>query len=163
MLITCHAARTLACTPEQAFDLATDASRFPDFFDGFGPIPGVRAVRLDGPLVPGATREVHNVDGSVLRETVHVVERPRRHAYRLDGFRPPFGWLVGHADATWTFAPSAHGTVVEWSYAFSLASPLAAPIARPLLQVFMAGAMARCLAAMARTVIAPAARPEAAR
>lgn len=159
MEIVCQTEQQLACPPGQAFALITDADRFPAFFRGCGPIPAVRAVELDAPpLAVGARRTVRNADGSVLREVVTAFEPPRRHAYRLDGFRPPFAWLVRHGDACWTVEPDAAGSRVRWSYRFALVHAAAWPVAAPLLRLFMTAAMRRCLRAMAdaATPIAPA-------
>ncbi|WP_146475203.1 SRPBCC family protein [Vulcaniibacterium thermophilum] len=159
MEIVCQAEQQLPCPPGQAFALITDADRFPAFFRGCGPVPAVRAVELDAPpLAVGARRTVRNADGSVLREVVTAFEPPRRHAYRLDGFRPPFAWLVRHGDACWTVEPDAAGSRVRWSYRFALAHAAAWPVAAPLLRLFMTAAMRRCLRAMAdaATPIAPA-------
>lgn len=149
MSIDCRAVQMLPCPASQAFALACDATRFPAFFTGFGPIPAVLAIDVDGPLQVGTRRRVHSADGSVLDETVTAFEAPRRHAYRLSGFRPPFAWLVRHADADWRFHPSPMGTDVEWTYRFEPTHPLAVLPARALLR-FMRAAMQRCLDAMSR-------------
>lgn len=159
MELACQAEQRFPCPPGQAFALITDPDRFPAFFRGFGPIPAVRAIVLDTPpLAVGARRSVRNADGSVLREVVTALEPPHRHAYRLDGFRPPFAWLVRHGDACWTVEPDAAGSRVRWTYRFALTRTVAWPIAAPLLRVFMASAMRRCLRAMAdaATPVAPA-------
>jgi hypothetical protein len=149
MHIDCRATRTLPCSAERAFALACDTSRFPEFFQGFGPIPAVRKIELDGPPGVGATRRVHNSDGSVLTETVTAFDPPRRHGYRLSGFRPPFAWLVRHGDADWRVTPSREGADVAWSYRFALTHRVAAVLAWVLLR-FMTAAMQRCLDAIAR-------------
>lgn len=153
MSIDCRVARTWPCRPEHAFALACDAARFPAFFTGFGPIPAVRGVDVDGPLRVGTRRRVRNADGSVLDEVLTEFDPPHRHAYRLSGFRPPFAWLVRHGHATWTFAASPNGTDVEWIYRFASTHAWLAPPTRLLLR-FMTAAMARCLDAMARDVAA---------
>lgn len=153
MHIDCQAERVLPCTAARAFALVCDATRFPAFFDGCGPIPAVRAVDCAGPLRVGAIRRVRNADGSVLTEVVTALDAPHRHAYRLGGFRAPFAWLVRHADAEWRITDTADGARVAWAYRFELTHPLALLPARPLLG-FMTLAMRRCLDAMAREVAA---------
>jgi hypothetical protein len=160
MPVLLAAERFLPCPPEAAFALAVDAERFPSFFSGFGPIPGLRAIRLDAPLAPGSTRRVESSDGSVLTERIVAHDPPRRHGYVLGGLRPPLGLLAREGCAEWRFAPEDGGTRVRWTYAFTLTTPLAWPLAAPLMKVFMRGAMQRCLDAMAR---ACAAVPEPAR
>lgn len=151
------AERLLPCPPAAAFALAVDAERFPHFFTGYGPIPALRAIRLDAPLAVDTTRQLESSDGAVMRERVVAHDPPLRHAYVLDGLRPPLGLLVraGHAD--WRFAPQAGGTHVRWTYRFELTSALAWPLAAPLLHVFMRGAMQRCLDAMAGACAQPVA------
>ena len=150
MPVLLSASCVLPCPPDAAFALATDPARFPHFFAGFGPVPGLREIRLDAPLAPGSTRRVEGRDGALMREQVLVHEPPQRHAYVLSGLHPPLSWLVREGRADWRFAPRDGGTQVHWSYAFALTSPLAWPLAAPLLKLFMQGAMQRCLDAMAR-------------
>lgn len=142
---------------EAAFALALDPLRFPPLFSGCGPIPAVRCITLHGAPAFGATRTLDNSDGSQLTERITAFEPPRRHGYRLDGFRPPLSWLVTHADADWQFEPNGQGTRVRWHYRWHLTGLPAWPLAWPLLTLFMAGAMRRCLAAMATELERPAA------
>lgn len=53
---------------DEVFALSVDTARFPQTFAGYGPIPALRRIVLDGPLATGSGREVHSCDGSVLRE-----------------------------------------------------------------------------------------------
>ncbi len=149
MNVLLHTERTIRATPEAVFALSVDAERFPALFAGFGPIPGLRKITLNGPLAVGTTRDLEDVTGVVLKERVDALEPGRRHAYTLSGLQPPLAWLAraGHAD--WHFIASSEGTHVVWTYDFELTSPLAWPIAWPLLQGFMRTAMQRCLDAMA--------------
>ena len=121
MRLTVSAERSLPCTPEVAFRMATSPERFPAFFTGFGPIPAVSGIRLHAPLAVGSTRRVHNADGTVLSDRVTVLDPPVRHAYVLTGFRPPFSWLVTQGEADWTFAGHEFGSRVRWDYEFTLA------------------------------------------
>jgi len=150
MDIDVHAHLMLRVMPDAVFALATDAERFPALFRGFGPIPGLRRIRLHGPLAVGVTRDVEGEDGVVMLERVTALEPGRHHAYTLSRLRPPLSWLVrtGHAD--WRFTPEGDGTAVRWRYRFELTAPLVWPLAAPLLKFFMQGAMQRCLAAMAQ-------------
>ncbi len=150
MPIDCHARRDFACTPERVFALATDSTGFAPTFTGFGPIPAILAIHPDGPMRLGAERSVHNSDGSVLSECTSAIDPPHRHDYRLSGFRPPFSWLIGSAQASWRISALGNGARVDWSYSFGLRSVLAWPVAKPLISVCMATAMHRCLANMAR-------------
>jgi len=150
MNVLLHTERTIHAAPEAVYALSLDAERFPALFTGFGPIPGLRKIVLNGPLAVGATRDLEDNAGVVLKERIDALEPGRRHAYTLSGLQPPLAWLAraGHAD--WHFVPSNEGTRVVWTYDFELTSPLVLPLAWPLLQGFMRTAMLRCLDAMAR-------------
>ena len=152
MTVSCHAERSLPCRPEVAFAMATDADRFPGFFTGFGPIPAVRGVRLHAPMAVGSTRSVHNADGTVLRETITAHDPPVNHAYVLDGFSPPFAWLVTRGEANWTITGHEFGARVSWDYQFTLTRRWLWPVAALLLKLFMAKAMHRCLKNMERSL-----------
>lgn len=149
MDIHLQADQSFAAAPDAVFALAVDAGRFPAFFTGFGPIPAVRRITLHAPLAVDSTRELLNDDGSILLERVTALDPPRHHAYTLAGLRPPLAWLARAAHADWHFTPAGAGTHVRWRYRWELTSALAWPLAAPLLHMFMRGAMARCLAAMA--------------
>lgn len=139
---------------EACFALSLDASRFPDCFTGFGPIPGVRRISGGQPPAVGGIRILENSDGSVLRECVTALQPPQRHAYTLEGLRPPLAWLARSGHAEWSFEPIDGGTQVVWQYTFTLTGWPAWPVAAPLLHVFMRTAMRRCLSAMARALVA---------
>ncbi|MEO8673268.1 MAG: SRPBCC family protein [Tahibacter sp.] len=139
----------MRCTAQAAFDFALDTAQFPATFTGYGPIPSIRSIVVEGPLMPGAVRRVSNSDGSVLTERVETVARPERHSYTLEGFRVPFSWLVRQGTADWTFEETGVITRVRWTYAFRLTSPLVMPLAMVLLRLFMTRAMQRCLENMA--------------
>lgn len=157
MWIECQASRALPCTPERAFANCVDSERFPGWFRGYGPIAGIDHIESDGPPRPGGRRTVYNADGSVLHECITELTAPERHAYTLEGFRPPFSWLVRRGEALWSIAPELAGSNVRWSYRFTLTSPLVWPLAKPLLAYFMTAAMTRCLHNMARN-LAPESR-----
>lgn len=133
---------------DAVFALSVDTARFPQTFAGYGPIPALRRIVLDGPLATGSEREVHSSDGSVLRERITALHPPLHHAYTLSGFRAPLGWLVraGHAD--WQLQPLQDGTLVTWSYRFEPTAAVARPLAGLLLRSCMQPAMQRCLQRM---------------
>lgn len=150
MQIDCLATRAFRCSPEAVYDLMVDPARFPAAFSGYGLIPAIRAITLQGPLAIGATRHIENADGSVLTERVDALHPPSRHAYTLSGFRAPFSWLVTRGAAEWIIAPAhGDGATVHWRYRFTLTGPLAYAPAALILHLFMARAMRRCLARMA--------------
>lgn len=150
MKILLHSERIIRAAPQAVYALSLDTSRFPTLFAGFGPIPGLRRITLHAPAAVGATRDVEDLAGVVMRERIDALEAGRRHAYTLSGLQPPLSWLVRTGAADWTFAPAGDGARVVWTYTFELTSPLAAPVAVPLLRIFMRGAMQRCLDAMGR-------------
>jgi ribosome-associated toxin RatA of RatAB toxin-antitoxin module len=147
-----RAERKIRTSPDAVYALSLDVQRFPGFFTGFGPIPGLRRVTLHAPLAVGSTRELEDNDGLLLNERITALEPGSRHAYTLSGLHPPLAWLVRSGHAEWTFAPLPEGTQVVWTYDFELTSPLAWPIASPLLHVCMRGAMQRCLDAISRAL-----------
>ena len=122
-----------------------DADGFPACFSGYGLIPAIRKIRLAEPLAVGVIRHIYNADNSVLTETVTILDKPARHAYRLTGFSAPFSWLVTQGEADWQLHKSSAGTTVDWTYHFTLTSILLYPVCFVLLKFFMQGAMRRCL------------------
>ncbi|MGH8077116.1 MAG: SRPBCC family protein [Lysobacter sp.] len=158
MRITCQAQQTMPCGPLAVFELMADPVRFPSMFTGYGLIPGIRAITLDTPLVVGATRRIHNTDGTTLTEHVTAVDVPAHHAYTLSGFRAPFSLLVTRGESDWSLAADTSETQVRWIYVFTLTNALIYPLAAVVLQFFMARAMQRCLDNMAR-LLATAATP----
>jgi hypothetical protein len=158
MIVKTQATRRFCATPETVYDLIVDATRFPRTFTGYGPIPAVSTIVLDGPLRVGGTRRISNADGSVLTEHVTGLERPLHHAYTLFGFRPPFSWLVTLGVADWCIRSKDEGTEVIWRYVFTLSNPLVYPLCMLLIDLFMRRAMQRCLANMADLLAMEAAR-----
>jgi Polyketide cyclase / dehydrase and lipid transport len=153
MNVKTQASRRFSAPPKMVYDLIVDATRFPRTFTGYGPIPAVSTIVLDGPLRVGGTRRISNADGSVLTEHVTGLERPVYHAYTLFGFQPPFSWLVTLGEADWCIHPTDNGTEVIWRYAFTLTSPLVYPICTLVIGFFMRRAMERCLANMADLLV----------
>ena len=161
MRIMCQAQQTMPCGPHAVFALMVDPDRFPSMFEGYGPIPAIRSVTLDTPLAIGATRRIHNTDGTTLTEQVTALDLPVRHAYTLSGFRPPFSWLVTRGESDWALSAEESGTHVRWIYVFTLTSTFVYPLAAVVLKFFMGRAMQRCLDNMARLLATAPASAEA--
>ena len=149
MQVHCHAERSFTYPRQQVFELIVDPVRFPRAFRGFGLIPAIRSITLDGSLALGTFRRIHNADGSTLIEQITALDAPGLHAYTLGGFRPPFSWLVTRGDARWTVSAEGPVAQVRWDYTFTLTTPLVLPLAAVLLRLFMTRAMQRCLENMA--------------
>ena len=145
---------TIPCKPEAAFDTATDAARFAQFFKGYGPIPGIVSVKwLTSPAAAGGKRRVDTADGVSIEEQVLALDKPHTHRYRIaGGFAVPFCWLVRSAEAKWSFASHGQDTIVTWDYSFELTHPLSALITLPLVKLFFRGAMQRCLSEIAEAI-----------
>lgn len=155
MEISTRVSRVMAAAPEKVYDFATDPDVFHTIFPGNALVPAVEKVSLadPGPAQVGRLRHVDNSDGSRITELILALDRPSRHHYRLvEGFRPPFSWLVKTAEGDWSFVAEDGGTRVTWVYSFQLRSPLAAPLTLPIVRVFFRGAMARCLDLMSRAL-----------
>ena len=157
MRLTVSAERSLPCTPDVAFELATNPDRFPAFFTGFGPVRGISGIRLHSALAEGSQRRVHLEDGTVLTERITEFDPPVRHGYTISGFRPPMAWLVARGEALWSFTGHEFGARVRWDYEFTLAKRWLAPVAVVVLHLFMRRAMHRCLKNMSRALAAPVA------
>ncbi|MBX3414566.1 MAG: SRPBCC family protein [Pirellulales bacterium] len=149
MAHVCTSATVVVPHPDanDVFDYSTDLDAVPEYFVGYGPVPAIRSMEMiDGakPVV-GESRRIKLADGNLLREEIVVLERPRRHAYRVTGYVAPFSKLVraGHGD--WTFEPVEEGVRITWKYTYDLTSPLAWPLAWPLVKGPMRLAMQRAL------------------
>lgn len=152
MHLTVSAERSLPCTPDVAFAMATDPDRFPRLFTGFGPVAGISGMRLHAPLSVGSTRRVHLRDGNVLTERVTTFDPPVHHGYTLTGLRPPMAWFLRRGEALWTFTGHEAGSRVRWDYEFTLARRWLSPVAAVLVHLFMRRAMHRCLKNMSRAL-----------
>jgi hypothetical protein len=151
MLVKTRASVTVPAAAEQAFGLATDLSNFHHYFKGSGPIPAVLKVQWHpgAQPVPGARRDVHNSDGSVIVEELLELTMPVRHHYRLlSGFKAPFSWMVEYAEGDWHFTRQGGGTQIVWDYSFQLRSLLAWPVVFPIVRIFFTRAMQDCLESM---------------
>lgn len=149
MEVSARSRITVGCSPEQAYDFVTSLEAPAKTFEGHGRIPGVTRTEVEGGglLREGAICRVHGTDGSVMERLITVMDRPRRHEYRLaGGFKKPLGWLVRAGHGVWTFTPdSKGGTEVEWTYTFTLTSPLSFPFVYLLVNVMFHKAMVKCL------------------
>ena len=133
---------------QKTWDLATDTTRFPEFFKGFAIIPAIVRIEPldDEPKKAGSQRKIYNEDGSVILEQTDIFEHHKEHSYRLlEGFAPPFSWLVRSGGGTWSFAETEKGTLVVWRYHFELTTPLVSWIVGPVLWIFFQRAMQNCL------------------
>lgn len=147
MQLQVTATRHYPTSPEKTFDVAADFLRLPEFFTGFGPIPPIVRVEVEGGGAPAPGKNVvaYQSDGVALGHRITALLRGQTVQYTLTGLKPPFSLLVEHGLARWDFTPEGSGTRIDWTYTFPLTSPLAAPLAWPLLRLLMARAMGRCL------------------
>ena len=145
MKIICHADQVFNNEPASIFELMIDPAAFPGCFTGYGLIPAIVSIRLNETLAVGVIRHIYNADGSVLNETVTLLDKPNRHRYILSGFKAPFSWLVRQGESDWQLSQQERGTHVRWTYEFTLTTFLLYPICFILLKIFMQGAMQRCL------------------
>jgi uncharacterized protein YndB with AHSA1/START domain len=156
MRLSLTAERSIDAPPQSVFALALDSERFPALFEGYGPIPGLKRITPLAPPAVGSLRALESRDGSRMMERITALEPPHRHAYVLDGLRPPLSWLARQGRAEWRFEDAGDAglaaTRVRWRYEFELTSALAWPLAAPLLRGCLRQAMQRCLERMAQTL-----------
>ena len=145
MKIVCHTDRVFNREPASIFELMIDAASFPGCFTGYGLIPAIVSIGLNEPLAVGVIRHIYNADGSVLNETVTLLDKPNRHCYILSGFKAPFSWLVRQGESDWQLSKLERETHVRWTYEFTPTTFLLYPICFILLKFFMQSAMRRCL------------------
>lgn len=126
MNVSTRATIEIAGSPEEVFDFVADPFLLARWLRELAPIPGVKAAEAIGERAQrvGSRRRIAMTDGAVLIEEVLVLDRPHRHAYRWEKPKLPFSLLVRSGRGDWTFAPSAAGTRVEWTYTFELTTPL---------------------------------------
>ena len=139
-------------SPQEVWDIITDMERFPHFFDGYGLIPAVVRIELqyENPAI-GERRLVHSSDGGIVTEEILAFVPQVEHRYRLiDGFAPPFSWMVSSAEGTWRIEDREDGVHVTWDYLFVVRSLLLVWLTAPVVWVFFRGAMQRCLDKMAK-------------
>jgi Polyketide cyclase / dehydrase and lipid transport len=147
-----HVSRTCSVfierDPEQVFDFVTSLDTPARVFSGSGVIPAIERLEVvgGGALRAGAVCLVHNRDGSVLLREITVMDRPSRHAYRIQTSpRSLLRRLVRSAHGEWSFEQRARGTEVSWAYTFELSSIWSYPLALLVLWLFMTRAMRQCL------------------
>lgn len=129
-------------SPERTFATITATDNMQSFV-GYGPIPGILEVRLEGELGVGGQLHVKNTDGSTHREQIEVFEPARCYQLRIGHFDSPMRLLTSHAIERLEFFSEGDGCRVERTFRFSLTSPLASPLALPLVRVFFARALDR--------------------
>jgi uncharacterized protein YndB with AHSA1/START domain len=139
MELGANARVTIAAERERVWEVVVANDTIPLVWKGRGPIPGSLKAEVEGggPLRPGATRLVHNTDGSVVHERILELQRPSRQAYELvAGLKPPFTWMVKAARGEWDLSEVGNQTEVVWRFHFTLTSPLAYPFATGLARGF---------------------------
>ena len=155
MQVHSQASITINAPREDVFAFTNDVSKFPQTFQGFGPIPGMdRVVNLNGDETrEGTIRNIYNVDGTVLEEHLVAHSAPSEMAYEIvSGLRAPFSWLVRGAGGRWTFADRGDSTDVVWRFRFDLTSPLIYPIGYLVGSVLFRKAQERCLQATKQAI-----------
>ncbi len=140
---------------EQVFDASIDCQNLPKFFTGYQVIPAiVRATTTDGlPLHKGSTRIVQNRDGSEIEETIVALQRPTSQAYKLlNGFKPPFSWLVRSASGQWSYQKINVGTHIIWQFELEMQNRLAYVVFLALFKHPFKTAQNICLTNLKRTI-----------
>jgi hypothetical protein len=119
------------------FPFATSPEMLSKVIEAQGPIPGVERswVVGGGETKQGTLRRVILTDGTPLDEEVLEFEVPRKHSYRVKGYRGVFASLVKSGEAQWIFSPIDIGTRIVWRYEYELTSPVALPVALPFVKV----------------------------
>ena len=81
-------------------------------FHGYGPLPAVTGTSDEsGPWDGlGRTRTVHLSDDSSAPEKITSYVRPTAFGYCVGPFAGAFGRVVSHADGSWIFTETGHGT-----------------------------------------------------
>jgi len=145
-----RACAEIAASPEAVFDLVVDYNNCPDFFQSWGPIPGVVDAEVWADRADGRPRRTLKLsDGSIHGEEMLVLERPCRYEYRwLNPPLAPLNFIVRTAEAHWAFQAINDGahTRIVFTYDFELSLPLAYPFAlvlRALVNRWMVAALER--------------------
>lgn len=139
--VSCRAGGRVSASPDSVYDAVADPERFPELFDGFGPVPGIRAIQEDA----AGGRRVLLRDGSTVEERFNVTEPGRRLVYEASGFAAPLGWWCRRAEGEWRFEARDSGTEVTWQYRFRTAGPIRRLAVRLLVAPFFQRAMARAV------------------
>lgn len=122
---------------EKLFAFACQPDVMAKVIQPLGAIPGVERIWIvgGGETKQGSLRRVILTDKTPLDEEVLEFEAPRKHVYRVKGYRGVFASLVKFGQAQWIFSPIDIGTRIVWRYEYELTSPLAAPLALPVIKV----------------------------
>lgn len=140
---------------EHVFDCSIDCQNLPKFFTGYRAIPAIlSATTTDGlPLHEGSTRIVQNSDGSAIEETIVSLQRPTLQAYKLvNGFKPPFSWLVRSASGRWLYQVIDSSTQINWQFEFEMQNVFAYVVFWTLIKHSFQTAQSICLANLKRTI-----------
>ncbi len=144
----------IECRPEEAYDFVTSLESPAKTFSGYGPIPAVLETTIDGdgPLREGTILRARSSDGSVMKRTITILDRARRHEYVIDGngFRPLFRRMVRRGTGIWLFEARGDKTRLTWTYRFDLRSIFWWLAVVLLVRIFFGAAMRRCVLATKR-------------
>jgi hypothetical protein len=122
-------------TPDAVFEYLTSADNYATLLKPLFPLAGIQSVELIDANAPavGVRRRVRMTDGMELVETIDHHEPSTVHGYSWgEGLRPPLSLIVSQAVARWDFSETDSGTMVNWTYDFTLTSPLVWPLAKPI-------------------------------
>ena len=145
-------------TPQAVFEFIAAEDVLPKVLTGYGPLPAVvKTSENTGPwTVAGSARLIHLADGSTVREQVTHFEPSKRFAYRVWEFgNPIISSLATGARGEWTFAPTAGGTLVTWTYTFTAKNGVAAMPLSAITQILWRGYMDVCLENSKRLMASP--------
>ncbi len=154
MKLTARAETEINASPDVVFEYLTDANNYSTLLKPLFPLAGINNVELidaDAPAI-GVRRRVKMTDGMELVETIEQHEPLKVHGYFWgEGPKPPLSFLVSKAVAQWDFNATDQGTLVNWTYDFTLTSPIVWPLAKPIFlrfQTWMNSGLARAQAAL---------------
>lgn len=121
--------QTLINAPlEKTFDAALTAD-IGSVFRSFGPIPAIQRVEPGTAWSRvGDERTVYLADGSLLKEKLIALDRPRRFIYQGYGHTNALRFLVSHAFGTWNFDAVGEQTQLRWNYEYVPRSFMTAPL-----------------------------------
>ncbi|MBM3943454.1 MAG: hypothetical protein FJ316_11155 [SAR202 cluster bacterium] len=108
-------ASVLINAPQEAiWDYVTTPDNFPNYFWGWGPIPGVEKIEVTSnhrSIAGGLEQRVATTDGRIAEERVLSVRKPEFFEYEvLSGFDFPFGLFVRKGALPGPFCRRAQGT-----------------------------------------------------
>jgi len=135
MKLTANAETEIAAPLDAVFDYHTEADNYPGLLKPRFPLAGIKSVELIDAAVPavGVRRRVTMTDGMELVETINQHESGKVHGYFWsEGLKSPLSLIVTRAVAQWNFRETDNGTLVHWTYDFTLTTPLVWPLAKPI-------------------------------